>query len=423
MALLIVLGLSSTAMATTTQSTNSCPSGYTCVPANKTVVKYSKSSSSAHVTIVKEKTVKEDVEEFERVTHKVVGFNQNQNHSSTAGLTACHWGTADWSGWKLINGVPRYTKNAPHGRTHMCFSKKLKRWLQVGDCDEQLCCGNTVIPKGEAAPPEREQVKAIVSYRTTKQFMSTFNKWVMKSRRAHSTQSTKTVYSCSAGWTLSGTQCWSATPLPPTTVTPTPVCSDTNAINNGQNGACVYQSAQQTCETKNGSWDTSTQTCTVVVGNCSTIYVINGNGNVVGAPTQSGNCNTTVLPPAPTCASTNQFGSYPFCFTFSVTSITQNQEYDLNESGLTVCATLTGDTSAVTSVQFSSDHYGAFEDGGYVASSQTGNPDLWCDFTYAAGSDMPPNGLANITATASDASGDSSSFTGTVTYTNAPPFH
>jgi hypothetical protein len=67
-------------------------------------------------------------------------------------------------------------------------------------------------------------------------------------------------------------------------------------------GNCVTQtvSVEQACKAKGGTWDTVTQTCTVivVVGNCSNIVVTNGSGNVVSS-SQGGNCNTNTQPPPP----------------------------------------------------------------------------------------------------------------------------
>jgi hypothetical protein len=177
------------------------------IPATATTITTSSSSTTTHVKVVVHKTVTQNVQEFETVTHKVVVFNQNINHSSTAGLTSCHWGVADWSGWNTVNGQRRFTKNAPHGRTHMCWDAHLHVWLQVGQCGKQLCCGNIVVPPEQPPPPKRERVVAIVHFSSHKQFMSTFNKWVTKSNSSNSTTTTSTVYSCPVGWTLEGTSC------------------------------------------------------------------------------------------------------------------------------------------------------------------------------------------------------------------------
>jgi hypothetical protein len=209
------------------------------IPATATTITTSSSSTTTHVKVVVHKTVTQNVQEFETVTHKVVVFNQNINHSSTAGLTSCHWGVADWSGWNTVNGQRRFTKNAPHGRTHMCWDAHLHVWLQVGQCGKQLCCGNIVVPPEQPPPPKRERVVAIVHFSSHKQFMSTFNKWVTKSNSSNSTTTTSTVYSCPVGWTLEGTSCKKCPP--PCPPPPPQVCMDHNAINFGGPLPCIYQ--------------------------------------------------------------------------------------------------------------------------------------------------------------------------------------
>jgi hypothetical protein len=308
LAILIALAaFGSIAIPASSAASTTCPSGYSCVPANKTVTNSSNSSSSSYTKIVIKETIKEDVEEYEQTTHKVVGFDMNVA-STSHGLTDCHWGDYAWSGWTLIDGKVVYNKIPPHGQTHVCWNGK--NWIQTGGGDKQWNCGNIDYPYGQT-PPKKEQVKNIVTFHTHKQFLETFKKWVTSRHHSTSTKSSKTLYSCMSGWTLQGTQCLQQ--IPPTATPPTPVatCNDTSATNYGQNGACVYQSAQQTCQGKyNGSWDSNTQTCIVVVGNCSTIYVINGNGNVVGGPTNSGNCNTTT-PPTPPATPVVSLGGFP----------------------------------------------------------------------------------------------------------------
>jgi archaellum component FlaF (FlaF/FlaG flagellin family) len=62
----------------------------------------------------------------------------------------------------------------------------------------------------------------------------------------------------------------------------------------------ITQTAAQACSAKGGAWDSSLELCTIIqiVGNCSNITVVNGNGNVV-TTTQEGNCNTETPPTPP----------------------------------------------------------------------------------------------------------------------------
>ena len=184
-------------------------------------------------------------------------------------------------------------------------------------------------------------------------------------------------------------------------------------------GTVVVVNGQAVCQTNSNttsqSGTTSGQGSPVINVNQTTQVTVN-QGQQQGQSQSSG--STT----APTCQSESEGGIYPNCYTFNISGGTQPQEYWPNETNLMVCVTIGGAYQDVKSVQFSSDQYGAFLDGGLVTSPQPGSPSMWCDSTFATGSDMPPNNTSFVQATASDGSGYSASGTLPLTWTTSPTF-
>jgi hypothetical protein len=175
----------------------------------------------------------------------------------------------------------------------------------------------------------------------------------------------------------------------PVTTTTAPVlqCTDTTAVNYGQAGICVYQtnSADQNCKAAGGSYNGNTNLCTItqVNANCSTVYVINGSGNVVGSPTQSGNCdtNTTTPPPAPTPP------------TVSLQSV---QEVDENGTDV-ITATVNAPSGDSLNVCYSA-QFGAFSPS-CVTITAAANQATTVQSTYQAPNDIVTE---NVTATVYD---------------------
>jgi hypothetical protein len=90
---------------------------------------------------------------------------------------------------------------------------------------------------------------------------------------------------------------------PVATPPPTPTANCPGGTFKDANGNCVAQtnSAEQNCKALGGTYNGSTQLCTIIQvnGNCSTIVVVNGSGNTVNTST-TGNCNNNPPAPAPT---------------------------------------------------------------------------------------------------------------------------
>src|ERR1700733_1911078 len=59
--------LAGIASAKTNSIQTTCPSGYTCIPANKTTTNTSKSQSSSHTKIVIKSTIKAELTQYEQV--------------------------------------------------------------------------------------------------------------------------------------------------------------------------------------------------------------------------------------------------------------------------------------------------------------------------------------------------------------------
>ncbi len=99
-------------------------------------------------------------------------------------------------------------------------------------------------------------------------------------------------------------------------------------------GNCVVnqQSAQQNCESKGGTYNSSDGTCTIVqvVGNCSTVTVINGNNVVINENT-TGNCNSSPTPPPSTTppSTTTPPPPTPVCYLNGVAEYTLPSGYQV----------------------------------------------------------------------------------------------
>lgn len=155
-----------------------------------------------------------------------------------------------------------------------------------------------------------------------------------------------------------------------------------------ESGACV--NVQQECATDNGSYNSVTGICTIVVATCSNVTPVNvtNSTNVFVYITNYGNCNTAppvvvtpppvvVTPPPPVVVITPQPPT--------VNNLTQPQEVDVSSTYPNFCANTYASDSDVLTVVFSA-QYGNFSTSSFDVS---GVATKSCT-TYYGPSDLPP---------------------------------
>jgi|GEM_PF-2631880 len=202
----------------------------------------STTTSKTHIRVVK--TLRAQIQQYEKVTHRIVTIDQKPG--GVKSLAGCvdpiqkGWipNGGQFSNTRYKGGGGRFWDRWQAGRS-ICNPHRVKwnggYWME-GTKDN---CGNEKIRIQVSGPRTIHKIIPVVRFLTVKSFRSTYDKWISKTTTTSTSGGTTTSYSCDSygsGWTLSTdsngnpickncptTSC--PPPPPPPSPTPTYACN------------------------------------------------------------------------------------------------------------------------------------------------------------------------------------------------------